>query len=237
VEVIRRAAGGERGAQREFLRTSYPDDVDWQAALQALLNRDPPAIKDNLLSLLPWWYDEVIAPREAEVMRILVRDAEAKRGLLPDHSPEDVIERATQGFEYVPEPGIKRVLLIPALSIRPWVHSLDSQDLKIFCYPVSEESITGDPGRPPLRLLKLTRALGDERRLEILRLLASGRYTLQEVADQFGVAKTTIHHHLAILRSAGLIRLRTSDRTYTLRLETLATVSELLTEFLKGDQS
>ena len=57
----------------------------------------------------------------------------------------------------------------------------------------------------PLRLVRLSKALGDEKRLRILRALADGEKSLMELAEMFGLAKTTMHHHMIILRSAGLV--------------------------------
>jgi DNA-binding IclR family transcriptional regulator len=65
-------------------------------------------------------------------------------------------------------------------------------------------------------------------------LLTARSYSLQEIADEFGAAKTTMHHHMSILRSAGLVLARTDDNIYTLRRPTLAEASQLLDAYLKG---
>ena len=72
------------------------------------------------------------------------------------------------------------------------------------------------------------------RRLRILKTLSSGSYTLQELADEFGVAKTTIHHHLIQLRSAGLVRMRMSDKRFSLRRYAIDNLGELLNRYLNG---
>ena len=51
----------------------------------------------------------------------------------------------------------------------------------------------------------LFRALGDETRREILRLLARGDLTAGEIADRFELTRPTISHHLAVLKEAGLV--------------------------------
>lgn len=51
----------------------------------------------------------------------------------------------------------------------------------------------------------MTRALGDERRLRILRRPTTGDYSLQELAEHFAIPKTTLLHHLVILRSVGIV--------------------------------
>ena len=57
---------------------------------------------------------------------------------------------------------------------------------------------------------------------------------MQDIADEFGVAKTTIHHHLGTLRTAGLVRAQSNEKMYSLRHNMLSQVSELLNTYLKG---
>jgi DNA-binding transcriptional ArsR family regulator len=84
-----------------------------------------------------------------------------------------------------------------------------------------------------VRLVRLYKALADERRLRILKMLTTRSYSLQELADAFGVAKTTMHHHLGTLRTAGLVRIQSDEHIYSLRQNTLSEVSELLEVYLK----
>jgi DNA-binding IclR family transcriptional regulator len=63
-------------------------------------------------------------------------------------------------------------------------------------------------------------------------LASSGSYLLQEISNEFGVAKSTMHHHLGLLRTAGLVRIRDNEKQYSLRQETLSLVSTLLETFL-----
>ena len=49
------------------------------------------------------------------------------------------------------------------------------------------------------------RALGDETRRTILRLLRDGPLTSGEIADRFDSSWPTISRHLAVLREAGLV--------------------------------
>jgi DNA-binding transcriptional ArsR family regulator len=106
--------------------------------------------------------------------------------------------------------------------------------MKIYCYPVADESMAKDSTIPPVRLVRLYKALADERRLRILKMLMTRSYSLQEIADEFGVAKTTMHHHLATLRTAGLVLARPNESQYSLRHNMLAEVGELLNAYLKG---
>ena len=92
---------------------------------------------------------------------------------------------------------------------------------------------TGDFEVPSVRLVRLVKALGDERRLRILKRLATGSYTLQQLADYFDVGKTLMHHHLVVLRAAGLVHLLGDDnKKYRLRRDTLAQLAPLLEGYL-----
>ena len=58
------------------------------------------------------------------------------------------------------------------------------------------------------------RALGDGRRVRILRRLVEGNSTLDELAEAVGLARSTTHHHLTQLRAAGLVTLGGNARGY-----------------------
>lgn len=235
-EVIAAAAAGDATAQREFRRTSMPADAAWEAALRHLLALDPESTKSDLLSILQRWHTEVFGPREAGLMPILRHDAEAKEALARTEPVERVLEAGLEGFEYIPEPGFDRVLLIPSYITRPHIHNFDHHDLKIFVYPVADESLSADPDSPSPRLVRLLKALGDERRLRILKRLTAGSYTLQELADYFEAGNTTMLHHLIILRAAGLVRVRSAPpKTYSVRREVLPDVAHLLGAYLEDE--
>lgn len=231
-EIIFQAAQGDIEAQRKLLKTSFPDDTEWQRTLRWLLSLEQAATKNLLLEIFHGWYDEVFREQEPYIMPILARDVEAKLALKLTHSAEQLIEMAT-GWEYVPEPGIRRVILVPSYITRPWNSDAQMSDTVIFCYPVAEESISADKNAPPARLVKLAKALADERRLRILKKLATGSYTLQEMADDLGLAKTTLHHHVITLRSAGLVRMNLSDKRWSLRQYMVNNVAELLNTYLR----
>ena len=233
LDVMLRAAEGDQEAQRQILKTPFPHDEQWHELLHRLFSIDPETTKANLLTILESWYESVFRDLEPRIAPILERDLEAKRALKPAVSPERFIETATNGLEYVPEPGFRKVLLIPSYVLRPWNELGEYQDMKIFCYPVADENIAEDSNVPPVRLVRLYKALADERRLRILKMLMTRSYSLQELADEFGVARTTLHHHLGALRTAGLVRIQSNEHIYSLRQNALSEVSELLNTYLK----
>jgi DNA-binding IclR family transcriptional regulator len=60
---------------------------------------------------------------------------------------------------------------------------------------------------------------------------------LSEAATELGVAKSTAHHHLAILRQAGFVTIRDEDENvYSLRTD-LPQTGDLLTAYLGASRS
>ncbi|MGH2555140.1 MAG: ArsR/SmtB family transcription factor, partial [Actinomycetota bacterium] len=180
-------------------------------------------------------YREIFADREAAVSRILERDSTAKRSLAAEETSEKLIEIATNGIEFRGERWIRRVVLMPHVVMRPWNVTCAWEERSIICYPVADESLGSDQADPPARMLRLYKALGDEKRLRILKRLTEGQATLQDLADHVGLAKSSAHHHMVILRSAGLVTV-TDDlqRLYTLRTDMVPQASILLRGFLEG---
>jgi DNA-binding transcriptional ArsR family regulator len=193
-----------------------------------------------LVRVLREFDERVFAPQAASLMAVAERDAAEKRALLATEPPEHVIDAATRGWDYVPEPGIERVILVPSVVHRPFNTTADHHDTRIFCYAVSDESVVAGADDPPAFLVRRLKALADERRLRILRVLQRERRTLQELADEFGLPKTTIHHHLALLRAAGFIHLREDPSRqympfprYTYRAEAVPRALEALGAYLR----
>jgi DNA-binding transcriptional ArsR family regulator len=176
---------------------------------------------------------DVFRNLESEVVPLLMRDAQMKRDLVHTMSSEHLIETATNGLEFIPEPGKRKVLLIPSFTLRPWIITTEYLDVKIFYYPIADE-IVQQGHLPPAKLVRMYRALADERRLRILRLLVQRDHvSLQEVADAVEVTKSTAHHHLATLRTAGLVRVSDADKGYSLRKEMLPNVWKVLQGYLQ----
>lgn len=230
--LFARAMRGDHDAQQRVRTTLAPHDDEWSAALAYHFVQGPEATKRQLLTVLHRWHDEVFAPLAPEIVPVLMRDAEAKRALQRSLPFDRFIEIATNGVRYVPETGVRTVILIPSLIYRPFVLVTQYRDIKFIAHPVADEIITGDDA-PPERLVTLYKALADERRLHALKKLATNMYTLQELADMLGVAKSTMHHHVVMLRVAGLISVSSdADKRYSLRRETLPDASALLQAYL-----
>jgi len=201
--------------------------------LARALGADAGAAHRLVVSVLSRWYEEVFSRQWPEIAPVLERDAEDKQRLAREQPVAAVVEEATNGGEYVPEAGIGRLLLLPTYLGRPWITQDRQGDTLVISYPIAEAALASSPEEARRRrVLRLAKALSDETRLRALRRLAVSNLTLQELADELGVSKSTMHHHLAALRSAGLLRLRFGEKRYSLRTAPLAQMSGLLDAYV-----
>jgi DNA-binding transcriptional ArsR family regulator len=231
-ETIRRAAERDPEAIGELLAAAaeYADPEKCES-LQLAVNRDPVEGKRALIDLLSGWYEHVFPQLAPADPTLAERDAEAKRELVKSVAPEQVVERLAPGIQWAPGPEIDRVVLFPAYAPRPWVYMSEYKRVKIFCPPIAADR-TQPPGRDPADLVRIYKALGDESRLKLLKRLQAGPISLTEAAQEVGLAKSTTHHHLAILRQAGFVLIQEGDDTYTLRSDLRPEPGTLLQQYL-----
>ena len=229
------AAGGDRAAQARLLADGRYYAGSAHAALSVLLPLGARETRSRLLAVLRGWHETSFAAREQAATELLARDAAAKRALAGMVAPERLIELATGGYAYEREPECPRVLLLPHLAARPWLLLCQHRATRVICYPAATP---GGAGEVRDRLLRLGRALGDEQRLRILTALADGDRGLETLAAELQLAKSTVHHHLTLLRAAGLVGLRGNARRYlyTLRPRAGGEVSALLAMLLSQHQ-
>lgn len=170
-------------------------------------------------------FSEIGPPLEADLKASAQTVSRLARQLPWDR----LIIRATQGVEYRPEPWIDAVVLVPSVLNRPWVDISEFDRTKFFFYPASREATT-----PDAQLVEVYKALGDETRLRILRLLAGGESSLTEIAQKLGLAKSTVHGHMRILRVAGLTRSVVGDEGKGYVLNDRPDLNSLLDAYLNA---
>lgn len=194
---------------------------------------DPAALKKHLINVIEGWHEQVIESEADRLSTFLNRDVEAKKNMLEKMGSEEFVEWATGGITYKPEPSVHHVLLIPQYIYRPWNIEADIEDTKVFYYPIANESIDPDDHlTPDYFLVHKHKALGDGIRLRIVKLLVERDHTLQEITNILEMGKTTVHHHLKILRSARLVGVHQSK--YTLKKNAITTLSKELEYYLNG---
>ena len=58
------------------------------------------------------------------------------------------------------------------------------------------------------QIIKLFKALGDENRIQILRLLQTGEKCGCQLLDELQISQSTLSHHMKILCDVGIVRSR-----------------------------
>jgi DNA-binding transcriptional ArsR family regulator len=207
---------------------------DWKREDRIGMLRDPDAIAADIVRILRAWltpFEQI----EGRIAAMLERDYDMRVEDRRSLRGSDLIERTTAGIRWLGEPGVKRVILAPSYFSRPYNFLLGGRDWRFFGYPIADEAVDGvDPISPPQALVRLHRALGDETRLRILKLLAGRDLYLTEIAQHLELSKPTIKHHLAQLRAAGLVTITESGTVmyYSLRRNRLDDASVELKAFL-----
>ncbi|MGM7681308.1 ArsR/SmtB family transcription factor [Cytobacillus sp. Hm23] len=230
-EQIRTAAakGDQIAIQRSIEITSghkfFPHYIKFIA------NVDISILREHVINVLTKWYEEIVLPNSEHLTSILTRDVNLKKEQKAKLTAEEFVSWVTGGIEYLPEPTVTHVLLIPHFIYRPWTIEAKIKNTKIFYYPVHNDSIHPNDKYVADHLLMLKhKALGDVFRLKILKLLFEKDRSLQELTTLLDISKSTIHHHLSILRSARLVLVNRS--IYSLNIHVLTTLDFELKQYL-----
>ncbi|MGI9642527.1 MAG: ArsR/SmtB family transcription factor [Acidimicrobiia bacterium] len=235
-ELIADASEGDVEALESLLAVpvlSGPELKQWADTLRFLLTMEPTETKELLVDVLTRAHSEAFVKHEGSFRSYLEADYRSKRAMSRRVSAERLLEVATSGINFTDDRAYKPFVLMPTMVARPWVVFASGPDFFVLGYPVSDEILEADGDAPPQWLVKLHKALGDERRLRVLRTLAEGDASLAELADTVDIAKSTLHHHLMLLRSAGLIRVHVGeDKRYSLREETLGDAASTLDHYI-----
>ena len=156
-------------------------------------------------SIVNEWYQWVSVNEDWQLWMSSLDFEKTQYQSIETNHPTDMIKLISGIENYIPEPSIWTIKLVPHISYRPWILELRTSDTKLIFYPLKEEYFT-QPGEPSNELIAGHKALGDETRLKILYQLQKGPMSLQDLSVQFLMSKTTLHHQLSILKSAKFIR-------------------------------
>jgi DNA-binding transcriptional ArsR family regulator len=228
--LIERALAGDQ----TVFETLTPKLSEWHPDERTNLLRRPEAYQRQILAVLRAWLPrfEQVEDRVAAMIR---RDVDARAGDLAVMAPVDLIEKTTGGVRWLPEPGVRRVVLAPSYFARPYNYMLMGDDCRFLAYPLADGALDrADPFAPPLSVVRFHRALGDDTRLRILRLLVDRDWYLTELAQQLELSKPTVKHHLGQLRAAGLVTVTEGGQLmyWSLRRQRIEEACRELLDFL-----
>ena len=140
-------------------------------------------------------------------------------------------------MRYLPEAGISRVILAPSYFSRPYNFLMSGRDWRFFGYPVADSALDpSDALTPPLSVVRLHRALGDETRLRILKLLAGAGPLPDRDRPAAGPLQADDQASPGPAPSAGLVTITESGTViyYSLRRGRLDDASGEIKQFLIG---
>ena len=225
--LVTTALAGEAKAIAALAARGHASD---SKIVKRLLAMGAGEVKRLTIEVVRRWDQEVFGPM-GDNAAALAEDVTAKTTAARRMSPHQLVDFATGGINYEGEAGIERVLLVPSIVTRPWITISEWESTKIICYRAGLAGATA-AGEPARDMILVYRALGDETRLRLLRELAAGDRRLTELVQALGLSKSTLHGHLAVLRSAGLIRLSLgAEKQYGLR-PGLPDLNRVLAEYI-----
>lgn len=239
--LVELAAEGDEEAITTLLGAYAEEKPELADHLKWLAETDGLALR--YAETLTRFRDEVFAEFEDDFAGAIGRAAAARRAAPPRASAKEVVEEVTSGIDFEIPLGVTRVVLIPSVITRP-LSLIDGHrgDLVVY-YGIADEYIDTDPEAPPSWLVRLYKALSDDKRLRILRRLGEGPTSLDELTEMLGLTKSTVHHHIGLLRGAGLVRVRVppdeakgKHREYTLRQQVLGDASAFLDSYLRTNE-
>ncbi|MDX1467711.1 MAG: metalloregulator ArsR/SmtB family transcription factor [Acidimicrobiia bacterium] len=235
--LIEQAASGDITVLPDLLEDDHQEFADHLAEILQNPDDDLPARFANAAQR---FRREVFAEAEVEFGAAINRAAAARKAVATRDSAKAVIEDVTNGLDYDIPLGVTRVVLVPSVVVKPLSLIDQHRETLLVFYAVADEFIDSDPEAPPSWLVRTYKALSDERRLRILRRLSEGETTLDEITEMLGLSKSTVHHHISILRAAGLVRVRLTHNesgakcsTYNLRDHSLTDASAFLDSYIK----
>ena len=214
-----------------------------------------PHMRENVKRLLDAGGD--LGPRLASITRSIfstyselgdgwattVERSAASTGQLAEvMAPRELIEYVTSGLDFEIPLGMTRLIAIPSVTLRPWTLVSEFGDALVVSYSVDDDHMDADPESAPGWLVRYHKALGDGRRLRILRHLAQQPATLAQLTEMLGLAKSTVFHHIGVLRSAGLVRVtldpdHDGGTSYEVRWKTLGEARTQIDRYLESSDT
>ncbi len=206
IDDIEAAARGDVGAGRRLLAHPRYYGGHAAASLAALLGLEPEETRSRLVRAVEAGVGSLL---ERGRLDELEAAAQVAATTLASRPPLVAIERLTTGYRYVPEPEAESVTLIPHLEPKLPLLLAQHRSSRLIAFHASLDRGSEE------RLHALGRALADPRRVEILTLVGRGVGGAHELVAETGLSRSTVHHHLGLLRDAGLIALEGNARAYT----------------------
>lgn len=206
VDDIELAARGDTAAAARLLAHPRYYGGHAKASLEVLLALDPVETRSRIAAAIAAGAQSLPTAHATEGLHTAEETASA---VLEDRPALAAIERLTGGYRYVPEPEAERVVLVPHLEPSLPLVLAQHRTSRLVAYLSAPDRSREE------HLLAFGRALADPKRVEILALVGRGVGRAPDLVGATGLTRSTVHHHLAQLRAAGLVALEGNARAYT----------------------
>ena len=163
--------------------------------------------RDICANALEVWHTRYFSQLDPAIMQALANDYAVKKELVHLLSPTELVEKMTDGA--VLEMNLDSVVLVPQYHHRPWNVPAEFRNCMMCFYPC-DQSLDAQENAVE-RLAAVANALGDVNRLHILQYISQQPQSFMDIVSNTHLNKGSIHHHLIVLRAAGLIRVHISD--------------------------
>lgn len=198
------ALAGSEHAKAQLLQR-YDADPVLRPNLQYLFEVSAQELLTHLYDLLTGWYGMIV--RKREMTTALVSDRNAVLQLAATVPVKELVRQVTRGLEMQPEPMVRRIWFVPQMAYRPLTIYNRLQQTSVYYYPIQDQHMPGDrQTHSAVRVANLHKAVGDVHRVRMLQMLSKSPHSITEMGAVLLLANSTVHHHLALLRAAGLVR-------------------------------
>jgi DNA-binding transcriptional ArsR family regulator len=185
------------------------DDRD-ATAIMALYDR-PEELRERMARLVERFYEEHYRKEMASRLPAMERSVAAHR----QESTADAAQLATKltgrntCLEGTCAGPFTRLVFTPSLDMGPYSSCAIIGDIHGLIYALEPEyrGAAADQAEES-RLARLYKALGDEQRLRILRMLREREMYAQEIVERTGLHQSVVSRHLQFMRAVGLLQSR-----------------------------
>jgi DNA-binding transcriptional ArsR family regulator len=206
IEDIEAAARGDARASGRLLEHPRYYGGHAAASLAVLLGLEPEETRDRIVRAVEAGLGSLL---DRSALDHLDAAEQAAAATIASRPALVAIERLATGYRYVPEPEAESVVLIPHLEPELPLLLAQHRTSRLIVYCATPDRSSEE------RLHALGRALADPKRVEILALVGRGVGRAPDLVTETGLSRSTVHHHLALLRDSGLVALEGNARAYT----------------------
>jgi len=221
LDIFRRAMAGKasRPEVESILRGVPPG---WAKRCRRVI-ADPEAAKADLIRLADQYLASAFNAETARVERVIDGGAERAEQLLSVLRTSQAVDQLCGGYTLSEDLVLDRITLAPSAFIYPFMSSRvdEASGTALIVFGVKGAAAGKEAGMIDDSLLATIKALSDGGRLRALSLIRERPMYGPEFVQMLGVTQPTMHHHLSLLRAAGLVRQERTHRgmLYTIRTE------------------